>query len=492
MPSKERIITKSKYLTGLQCPKCLWITFNQPERLPEISKDTSQVFDQGNIVGELAKTLYPDGIDIPYNDFKDSIKQTKKLLSLRKPLFEASILAGSYYSRVDILKPASGGAWDIIEVKSSTGVSDVYLHDVSFQRFCLQQAGLKVSKCYLMHINNQYVRCGDIEPKELFIKEDITQQAKEYGVGIEGRLKSMQAIINSKKCPEVTISPNCTSPYECRLMPECWGFLPKDNIFNLYRFRKDTAFRLFRKGIFNINDIPDDINLNPSQRIQCECVKSNAPYVNKKSLSRFLESLEFPLYFIDFETFNVPIPQYDGTRPYMQVPFQFSVHVLDSLNAKPAHHGYLADGKKDPRPEILSRLKKILGTKGTIMAYNMSFEIARLRECSSEFKEYQSWFNKISSRFTDLLTPFRSFDYYHPLQKGSCSIKKLAPAIINKSYDNMEIADGSSASSEYVRVTFTEAQEEERKRIYKALEKYCELDTYVMVEIVEELKRIIS
>jgi len=491
MPGKPRVITKSKYLIGLQCLKHLWTVLNHPEKIPEISKSQDNIFEQGNIVGELAKSLYPGGINIPYHNFTDSIKQTEKLLPSRKTLFEASILASPNYARVDILKPSSSGSWDIIEVKSSTNVHEVNYYDVAFQRYCLEKSGIKVSKCYLMHINNQYVRCGEIDLTELFIKEDVTRESKEYGQGIETRLEKMSETISSKKCPDIKIGPHCTSPYECPLKETCWSFLPENNIFTLYRFRKAEAFKLLDSGVADIKDIPDTIQLNNNQHIQRECVKSKKPHIDKEKVIDFIKSLEFPLYLIDFETFGNPIPPYDYSMPYRQIPFQFSLHVLETPDSEPAHYSYLADGEKDPRSEILSRLKKLLHEKGTIMAYNMSFEIGRLKECAEVFKEYQDWVSKLIPRFTDLLAPFRSFSYYHPLQKGSASIKRLTPPLINKSYEGMEIADGGSASAEYVRVTFGKAASDERRQVYSALLKYCELDTHVMIDILAALKKIV-
>jgi hypothetical protein len=186
------------------------------------------------------------------------------------------------------------------------------------------------------------------------------------------------------------------------------------------------------------------------------------------------------------------IPPYDNSSPFDNIPFQFSLHRVDRPGSEPAHHAYLADGKKDPRPEILSRLKESLGTTGTIIAFNMSFEKSRLKECAEAFPEYRKWVEELNPRFTDLLVPFRSFDYYHPSQKGSAGVKKLAPLLAGKSYEDMDIGEGGEASDEYVRVTFDKVLGSERQRVYEALLKYCELDTRVMIDIIGTLKKIVS
>jgi hypothetical protein len=298
--------------------------------------------------------------------------------------------------------------------------------------------------------------------------------------------------ITSKKCPDVKIGPHCDDPYGCPLKEECWGFLPEHNIFTLYRFKKADAFEFLNKGILHINELPDTIAFNSNQFIQRECIRNGKEHINKEGIRDFLGQLKFPLYFLDFETFGNAIPPYDNSIPYRQIPFQFSLHEVETLDSKPEHNGYIADGKKDTRPEILSRLKKLLGKKGTIIAYNMSFEITRLKECAEAFPEYRRWVDEIIPRFMDLLTPFRGFDYYHPSQKGSASIKSIVPPLTDKSYDDMEIGEGGLASSEYARVTFGNVRGSERQRVYEALRKYCELDTQVMIDVIRALKKLVS
>ena len=493
MIPKSPFLSKSKYLVGLQCPKLLWYNYNAKDKLPPVDAKTQKMFDQGHEVGRWAQKLFPDGVSTGEEfDFKTIIDRTTSLLSKRKPIFEAGFLYKNTYARTDILNPVKGGKWDIIEVKSAASIKDINYFDVAFQRYCLEGAGIEISRCYLMYINNQYVRKGDIDPEQLFIKEDITDELEEYSKDIESRLKNMCEVIISKECPEIKIGLYCNDPYECGLKTECWKFLPDDSIFTLYRIKKADAFKLLDKGVLKITDIPDSVKLNTNQIIQRQCVRSGETHINKEVIKDFLGRLRFPLYFLDFETFMSAIPPYDNSRPYNNIPFQFSLHRLEKLDSKPVHNAYLADGKKDPRPEVLSRLKELLGKKGTIVAYNMSFEIGRLKECAEAFPEYQEWFDEIKPRFTDLLTPFRSFDYYHPSQKGSAGIKRLAVPLAGKSYEDMDIDEGGLASDEYVRVTFGKVLGSEKQRVYEALLKYCELDTQIMIDIIIALKNIVS
>ena len=143
------MLSKSRYLNGLQCLRLLWIATNEPKQIPEPDAATQHIFDQGHMVGDLAKKLYPGGIEVPAEDFMSNIAMTKDLLQQRRPLFEAGVLSGQIYSRADILNPVNEDEWDIIEVKSSTSVKDINYHDVSFQKLCWEDAGLKIRKCFL-------------------------------------------------------------------------------------------------------------------------------------------------------------------------------------------------------------------------------------------------------------------------------------------------------------------------------------------------------
>jgi hypothetical protein len=190
---------------------------------------------------------------------------------------------------------------------------------------------------------------------------------------------------------------------------------------------------------------------------------------------------------MDFETYAPVIPLFDGASPYQQIPFQFSVHMVKEKGAKPEHYSFLSDGTNDPRPEFMTKLQEVLGTKGSVIAYNASStEMRLLRDCAESFPKYKKWVQSIEKRIIDLLQPFRAFAYYHPAQDGSCSIKYVLPAMVGKFYDDLEIGDGITASNEFLRVTFTEDNKDKAK-IRKLLEEYCGLDTMGMVDIVEKL-----
>jgi hypothetical protein len=416
-------------------------------------------------------------------------EKSRAALSLRRPLFEAAFTFNNAYARADILVPAGRDEWDIVEVKSSTGVKEINLHDLSLQRYAYEGAGLKIAGCSLMHIDNTYVRQGAIDPKKLLIAEDVTDDVEMLLPAVERNLAGMAKIIAARTHPGTPIGPHCTDPYDCPLRDLCWESLPEENVFSLTRIGA-KAWDLYARGIEALEDIPDDFPLSSAQKLQMEAFESGKPIINRRALRTFLEGLSYPLYYLDFETFSTALPVYDGVRPYQNVPFQYSLHIVATPGGKSEHHSFLAEGDSDPRPLILGGLKDLLGTRGSIVAYNASFEKGRLKEASALYAEYAPWWEKTEARVVDLLVPFRSFHYYHPSQNGSASMKAVLPAITGKGYEGMAIADGGTASREYLRVTYGSAAPEERKRVRRELLEYCGLDTMGMVQIVDAIGKI--
>lgn len=486
------LLTKSKYALGLVCPRHLWMIFHQPERIPEHDAATELIFEQGHAVGDLAKTLFPNGIALPTlrEQFKQNIRETAEALKQkqRKPLFEAGLVAGNLYARADILVPVEGGQWDLVEVKSSTEVKDEHIEDVSFQKYCYEQAGLTIRKCFLTHINKGYVKRGAINPTELLTQEEITTQVDVCLPSVPDKVRELLEIINSPTPPETTIGNGCENGKDC-VCEDCWNFLPEHNVFDLHRGGK-TSQELFKANILSLMDVPAGTKLNAKQKIQVDCVQRGEPHMDKNQLKAFLAKLKEPMYYFDFETFSTAIPLYDGTSPYQQIPFQFSVHEV--RDGKTTHHSFLADGRDDPRPPLLKELKKALGGVGSVVVYNQSFEKKVLTQLGEAFPEYAEWAAGIISRVVDLYAPFLGFHYYHPQQKGSASIKAVMPALTGKGYDDFEIAAGGDASAAFFTMTFKEMPEEEKRKTREYLEKYCRRDTEGMVWIVDTLREMVG
>lgn len=523
----DKIISKSKYVSGLQCLKYLWYLINDPEVIPPFDEIAQFRFQQGHDVGNLAKSLFPGGIEIEHGvNIEAELSKARELTNLsassgsedsnistnkaktRHALFEAAFTYKNSFARVDVLEPSGADAWNIIEVKSASSVKDINKHDISFQKYCYEGAGLKINKCFLMYLNKDFIKNGPIDPQKFFVMDDVTEEAEILKESVEENINQMLAAINYKTCPEVSIGKNCYNPYDCPLKQTCWSCLPKNNVFELYR-GKDTACYFYQNGINEISQIKNTSMLSEIQLIQYRAVKENCILVDRENISLFLKKLKYPLFFMDFETFATAIPLFDGLKPYQNIPFQFSCHILESTDAIPKSLYFLAENdKEDPRSGFLISLKEALGYSGkfsdnkypgadagSILVYYESFEKNILKELIRVFPEHRWWIEDAIERIVDLYEPFGKFYYYSSKQKGSASLKNVLPTLTDKSYKDMEIKNGQEASLRYLNITFLKGEKEpdraQVEKIRKDLLDYCGLDTEGMIFILRELYKIV-
>jgi hypothetical protein len=483
---------------GLQCPKLLWFRYNAKDQIPAPDKATQAVFDQGTEVGEFARSLFSDGLVVAPGIIEPDkvIPETRKAIRQRRPLFEAAFVFHGGYARTDILVPVAGDAWDLIEVKSTTKLkAEVHLPDIAFQAFVLAGAGIKIRKCFLAHINNEFVRHGAIDPQKFFTLEEVTKEVSGLNREVGDQLDALQRSIGAKAQPEIQIGPHCDDPYTCPLHERCWSFLPEASVFTLYRGGK-KSFTLLKQGIQHLEKIPADFTLTDNQAIQRSALLAGKPHIDRPALAAFLGQFEYPVSFLDFETFGTAIPLFDDSRPFQQIPFQYSLHILrrpvatSGIGAKSRfdHRQFLAEGTADPRPEFMRQLRAALPGTGSVVTYNATFEKNCLKESCELRPEFKPWLRKVTPRIVDLLLPFRGFRYYHPQQHGSASMKAVLPALTGQGYENLTIQEGGMASREFLRVTCGQVTAAERRRVRQHLEEYCGLDTMGMVSIVNALK----
>ena len=423
--TSPKLLTKSRYVNGLKCSKWLWLEFNRPEELPQFSKEAQFRFNEGHQVGEFAKSLFPDGISVKeqLSTLKND-KESRELLSKRKPLFEAGFIHenGKCYARADILVPVGKDEWDIYEVKGATEVKEQYVHDVAFQKYVYESAGLKIRNCFVLHINNQYVRKGNIEPKEFFVSAPIDDEVNEEIGNVEQNVKKLLEIISSPKCPQFKKGEDChDDEFGVHDKDDFWNDHPECDILDLYYGGK-KAIELFNAGILSIKDMDEDhFTTRPQrkqQKIQHKVHTNGEHHHDKEELAEFTKKLTYPLYFMDFETYATAIPLYDNLKPYQAIPFQFSVHVIEKQGDKPKHYSFIASGNGDPRLEFAKELKKVVAGYGTVLVYYQYFERSRLKELAEFFPEEADWVEDVIKRMIDLYDPFKNFAYYHPSQKG--------------------------------------------------------------------------
>jgi hypothetical protein len=462
-------ISKSKYISGLQCHKLIWHQYNAKELIPAVDASQQAIFNQGHEVGRRARDLYPGGVLIERERhdmdglLADTLRQAQG--RPRRPIYEAAFLGGGVYAQIDILVPAGDGLWDIVEGKSSTSVKPVYLDDVAVQRYAAERAGTRVRNCYVAHIDRDYVRSGAIENDKLFRVVDVTVEVAERLPHVPDRIEALASVIQQPASPEIPMGRHCTKPNDCPLIPVCW---PEGHVTRVVRGAERQA-------------------------IHAAAVESRATHVDQPQVRGFLDGLMYPLFFLDFETFGTAVPLLDGTRPYQQVPFQFSLHVRREPGGALTHHSFLADGAGDPRAQLLQQMQLWLEEAGSIVAYFAAFEAGRLGELAREFPEHAGWIERILARVVDLHAPFKAFDVYHPLQEGRTSLKAVLPALTGSGYEGMAIADGGTASLAFLRIALWSEGTElaaDVAKVREDLEAYCRLDTLAMVRILDELERL--
>ena len=485
-------LSKSKYCKAKQCYKSLWLSKYKKEVATEI--DNQSILDNGTTVGELARGIFGEYVNIEYQkELSKMLNQTKELLENgTKVITEASFDFNNNFCSVDILKNNEDGL-EIYEVKSSTEIKDIYLDDISYQVYVLKGLGYNVNKASIVYINNQYVRQGKLELDKLFNIEDVTEIAFEKQEEVEEKIKLINGYMKQDEELNIDIDTYCFNPYKCEYWEYCTRNLPKNNVFKIRDMRKIQMIELYKNGIYSFEDVlKQDINEKFKQQIEYQ-IQEKGTYIDLEGIKECIDKYYFPLYFLDFETYQQPIPKYDGIRPYMQIPFQYSLHYIEKENGELKHKEFLSEAGIDPRRTLAERLVKDIPTNVCLLAYNMKFERMVIKELSEQFEDLKEDLLKIHDNIQDLMIPFKERMYYCRELEGSYSIKYVLPAMFPNNeelnYHNLPVVhNGSEAMS-----IFSELEnysKEEQEKIRYGLLKYCELDTLAMVRIWEKLKEI--
>jgi hypothetical protein len=485
-------ISKSQYIKGLQCPKALWYYKNRKDLKPEIDATTQAKFDTGNAVGELAQHYFDNGVEVTnkYWDIKGAISATERYINDGyDTIYEATAMHPGHggYSRIDILKKIPDtDEWDLIEVKSSTKVKDYHIDDLSFQYHVFHHAGYKIRRCFIMHINNQYIREGELDPKKLLQLEDITEEILSKQDNLDAVATQLVEIRKQGKEPDEAIGARCSKPFECDYKAHCWHHVPEYSIYNIFAAKKaDQIYKTIES--YDISDVPENLYPNGLKRIDLDCYLNDIENFDKDNIVSFLNELEYPLHYLDYETLFPAIPLFDGTHPYQQIPFQYSMHVQNEAGGETAHHEFLHKEITDPRQSFVESLISSCGNSGSFIVYNKTFEAGRNSELAELYPQYASQLLAINERMVDLMLPFKNRYLYHPDQKGSYSIKKVLPAFTDLDYNEMEITDGGDASLQYYEFINMKLLEQDHDSLWDALYQYCKLDTYAMVELTRVL-----
>ena len=483
--SRSSYLSKSQFTRGLQCHKSLWLLKNRPELRAEPDASLQARFDAGTEVGLLAQQLFPGGMALEYSSgISKNISTTQELIaSGTQTIHEATFRHDNVLAMVDILHQGPEG-WELYEVKSSTATKDIFINDTAIQYYVVAGSGIKISRVFLVHLNNQYTRMGELDLHTLFTVDDVTELTLSRLADVPQQLADMRQTLEGGE-PGIDIGSYCTDPYECDYRPYCWQHIPECSIFDIANLRNNRKFALYYGGFLHMQDIPSDFALSDNMKIQVEAELSGRDFSNIHNIREFLSAVAEPLGFLDFETFMEPVPSFDLQRPYQQIPFQYSLHIHEK--GRLSHHEFLGDPGQDPRRPFIEKMLADIEPCRTILVYNQAFEVTRLQELASIFPEFAARIEAIISRIIDLMAPFRNKDYYVKAMCGSHSIKYVLPALVpDLSYDSLAITDGEMAMLAYSRLGKI-SEGAERQQIRRALLEYCQMDTLGMVRIWEKL-----
>jgi hypothetical protein len=489
----KHVLSKSTFMRSHQCLLSLYLNKHNKELRDELDAGREAIFARGTNVGKLAQQLFPGGVDAsPPSSFeydKSILKTAEYIKNGAKILYEAAFIHDGVLAAADILVNRNG-KWKAYEVKSSTSVKDPFMFDAALQYHVITNAGIPLADISVIYLNNQYVRKGELELRKLFNAESVIRDAKKNQALIVKQIEVAKSTLEQTSAPKIDIGKYCNTPYPCDFKGHCWKQVPAVSVFDISRLLSDRKFELYNSGIVSLQDVPENFPLNDAQRLQVDCYRTGATMIDKSGIRSFLCTLNYPLYFLDFETVANAIP-IDNSRPYQQIPFQYSAHYKETPDSMPIHFEFLAEPGTDPRPVFIERLLFDMKGTGDILTYNKSFEIGRLHELALAFPKYRRQLDSIIGRIKDLMLPFQQKLYYAPAMNGSYSIKSVLPALVpDLNYDNLIIADGNSASIAFERLMH-ETDNIKITAVRNQLLEYCKMDTWGMVKILEVLEKLL-
>ncbi|HFQ94724.1 MAG TPA: DUF2779 domain-containing protein, partial [Anaerolineae bacterium] len=441
----------------------------------------------GQAVDMRAREQFPDGRPVPYRPQpKEMAPLTARMIADgAETLFQATFVVDDLLVKADILTRASDG-WHLIEVKSSTGYKEKeHLPDVAFQLHVLQKAGLNVTQASLMRLNND---CRAPDLSNLFALNDVTADARAFLPQVAADIADMRQIAAADAPPDVSIGRHCARPYTCLFYDHCWQGVNGLTIYDIPRLSAKKERPLQEANTLYLADIPDDAPLTAAQRKFVDFHAQQQVNIDRESIRRELAGLEYPLYFFDFETIDYAIPHFDGCKPYQQVPFQYSCHILHA-DGTLIHREYLHTDDDDPRRPLAETLLTHIGETGHLIAYNIPFERSVLHKLADHLPEYAVHLRDMADRLWDQLPIFRK--YYRDYRFGkSNSLKSVLPVIAPElSYKTLEVQNGTQAQVVWEEM-IGEGDTAVKQQMIEQLLAYCHLDTLAMVEIHHTLKSI--
>ena len=493
MPKNYKL-SKSKLLSFRQCPKRLWLQTHRPE-LAEIDGATLSVMASGTHAGEIFRETYPEGVLVDTDDLVSALAMTQALIASHpySPIFEATFQANDVLVRIDMLAPVEGG-YRLVEVKSSTCVKTYHLDDATIQTWVAQNAGIPILKTEIAHIDNRFVYQGNEQYKGLFVEENIGAAVAERLPQVSHWVREAQAMLQNEE-PGICAGAQCYDPFACPFVAYCHRnvvqtefpveILPRNN---------GLAANLKAAGYADLRDVPEDRLEKTIHQKVLRVTKSGIAELNSDA-GRLVRALLYPRYYLDFETIAFAVPRWANTRPYQQVPFQFSCHV-ELAPGTVAPSSFLSTDGTDPRrafamavieavnPELLHDLGLQERMPGPVLVYNAAFERKRIEELAGTFPDLADALLAINERIVDLL-PITRQHYYHAQMRGSWSLKAVLPTIgAGLGYDGLAVANGGMAQDAFLEMIDVDTESERKEALRQGLLDYCALDTHALLELV--------
>lgn len=486
-------ITKTDFMTFRNCASDFCMKKHKPELFENIkpSDFEQQLIEQGYEVEMLAQKLFPEGVDAK------NMKQQELAFFLGSAdtiLFQPTFAAANLQARVDILKVAKDGL-HIYEVKGSTSKDkpkEDYLWDAGFQKEVMERAGYIVSKVFLVELNKDFIKDGPINPNDIFTITDITQEI------IDNNIEVKMEIANAlKRLSDLTQPTSCDCYYKIR-KNHCHSFthfytLQDYTIHDITRISKAKIKKFQSAGVESIDDITQYDLLTAIQLNQVTTHQKDEVIIRHQQIQEVIAKLEYPLYFLDYETYPAAIPVFDGCFPYQQVTFQYSLHIQHEPGGPLEHREYLHTEATSPLNDLAASLRKDIGDHGSIIVWSESFEGCRNKELAKACPEIGDFLMGLNARRFDLMKIFSNQLYVHKAFKGKTSIKKVLPVLCpDLSYAGLGIRDGGAACNAWKMMIFDDISPDQKQLVAQDLLAYCKLDTYAMVAILSVLQKTVS
>jgi len=483
-------LSKSRIMDGLQCPKLLWVRVHEPERIV-YPRSLQRIFDMGHAVGAVAQAQYPDGVlvgavgqpETGRPDMRAALRETSGLLSQSSDhtLFEATFQHDGILVRTDLLFRERGRV-RFTEVKSSTSVKDEHVPDAAIQTWVLQESGVPVDGVCIGHVDNTFVYQGDGDYTGLLVEEDVTDAVAAQLPEVAGWVADLRRMLNGDM-PAVFVGSVCRTPHDCPLREWCRecdgevhvGYLPGGS---------RLVEQLQGEGYVRLRDVPAGrITGRDQARVWQATVAGRAQL--DPAIRAELRALPYPRYYFDFETINFAVPIWAGTRPWEQLPFQFSCDV-ETAPGIFEHREFLDLTGSPPMEPCAQAVVDQLGDgDGPVLVYHAPFESTVLATLQRHAPRLAVPLQGVIDRVVDLL-PIVKRHYYHPDMRGSWSIKAVLPTVApDLDYGALdEVHEGTEAQMAYEEAIKPDTPAPRRETIRRNLLAYCARDTEAMVELV--------